>query len=56
MSESRGAPGAKTGGAWEAYRASGVDIDAGEKAVELMRASVAATRRPEVLGGLGFFQ
>jgi phosphoribosylformylglycinamidine cyclo-ligase len=49
------ASGAKTGGAWEAYRASGVDIDAGEKAVELMRASVAATRRPEVLGGLGGF-
>jgi phosphoribosylformylglycinamidine cyclo-ligase len=32
-----------------------VDIDAGEKAVELMRASVAATRRPEVIGGLGGF-
>jgi phosphoribosylformylglycinamidine cyclo-ligase len=52
MSEARGV---KTGGAWEAYRASGVDIDAGEKAVDLMRASVAATRRPEVLGGLGGF-
>jgi phosphoribosylformylglycinamidine cyclo-ligase len=54
MSEARGR-GAKTGGAWEAYRAAGVDIDAGEKAVELMRASVAATRRPEVIGGLGGF-
>jgi phosphoribosylformylglycinamidine cyclo-ligase len=52
MSEVRGA---KTGGAWDAYRAAGVDIDAGEKAVELMRASVAATRRPEVIGGLGGF-
>jgi phosphoribosylformylglycinamidine cyclo-ligase len=47
--------GAKSGGAWDAYRAAGVDIDAGEKAVELMRASVAATRRPEVIGGLGGF-
>jgi len=32
-----------------------VDIDAGERAVELMRASVDATRRPEVIGGLGGF-
>ncbi|HEU6440407.1 MAG TPA: phosphoribosylformylglycinamidine cyclo-ligase [Terriglobales bacterium] len=48
-------PGAKQGGAWEAYRNSGVDIDAGERAVELMRASIAATRRPEVIGGLGGF-
>jgi phosphoribosylformylglycinamidine cyclo-ligase len=32
-----------------------VDIDAGERAVELMRGSVAATRRPEVIGGLGGF-
>jgi phosphoribosylformylglycinamidine cyclo-ligase len=52
VSEARGA---KSGGAWDAYRAAGVDIDAGEKAVELMRASVAATRRPEVIGGLGGF-
>ena len=36
--------GAKSGGAWDAYRGAGVDIDAGERAVELMRASVAATR------------
>jgi phosphoribosylformylglycinamidine cyclo-ligase len=47
--------GAKTGGAWDAYRRAGVDIDAGEKAVELMRASIEATRRPEVIGGLGGF-
>jgi phosphoribosylformylglycinamidine cyclo-ligase len=45
----------KSGGAWEAYREAGVDIDAGEKAVELMRSAVEATRRPEVLGGLGGF-
>ena len=47
--------GAKTGGAWGPYRDAGVDIDAGERAVDLMRASVAATRRPEVIGGLGGF-
>ena len=45
--------GAKSGGAWGAYRDSGVDIDAGERAVELMRSAVEATRRPEVVGGLG---
>ena len=49
------APGAKAGGAWGAYSAAGVDIDAGERAVELMRASVDATLRPEVIGGLGGF-
>ena len=38
-----------------AYARSGVDVAAGERAVELMRASVASTRRPEVLGGLGGF-
>jgi len=38
-----------------AYAAAGVDVDAGERAVELMRAAVDATRRPEVLGGLGGF-
>ena len=35
--------------------ASGVDVDAGERAVELMRAHVDSTRRPEVVGGLGGF-
>jgi phosphoribosylformylglycinamidine cyclo-ligase len=38
-----------------AYARAGVDVAAGERAVELMRASVASTRRPEVLGGLGGF-
>ncbi len=37
------------------YAGSGVDIDAGERAVELMKAAVARTRRPEVVGGLGGF-
>jgi phosphoribosylformylglycinamidine cyclo-ligase len=38
-----------------AYRAAGVDVAAGERAVDLMRASVESTRRPEVIGGLGGF-
>ncbi len=38
-----------------AYVASGVDVAAGDRAVELMRAAVDATRRPEVLGGFGGF-
>ncbi|HEU4920988.1 MAG TPA: AIR synthase related protein, partial [Candidatus Limnocylindrales bacterium] len=38
-----------------AYAASGVDVEAGEAAVELMRAAVESTRRPEVIGGLGGF-
>ena len=37
------------------YRAAGVDIAAGERAVDLMRASVARTAGPEVIGGLGGF-
>jgi phosphoribosylformylglycinamidine cyclo-ligase len=37
------------------YRRAGVDVDAGERAVELMRAHVDSTRRPEVVGGLGGF-
>ena len=38
-----------------AYAAAGVDIDAGDKAVELMKAWVAKTERPEVIGSLGGF-
>jgi len=37
------------------YAASGVDIDAGERAVTLMRSAVERTNRPEVVGGLGGF-
>ncbi|HEX2754466.1 MAG TPA: phosphoribosylformylglycinamidine cyclo-ligase [Candidatus Limnocylindrales bacterium] len=37
------------------YAAAGVDVEAGDRAVELMRASVERTRRPEVLGELGGF-
>ncbi len=45
----------KTAADRSAYAASGVDVAAGDRAVELMRASVASTMRPEVLGGLGGF-
>jgi phosphoribosylformylglycinamidine cyclo-ligase len=38
-----------------AYAAAGVDVTAGDRAVELMRAHVESTRRPEVVGGLGGF-
>ncbi|HLO35082.1 MAG TPA: phosphoribosylformylglycinamidine cyclo-ligase [Candidatus Deferrimicrobium sp.] len=38
-----------------AYAAAGVDVAAGDRAVELMRAAVERTRRPEVLGGFGGF-
>ncbi len=38
-----------------AYRAAGVDVEAGERAVDLMRAHVESTRRAEVVGGLGGF-
>ncbi len=37
------------------YAAAGVDVEAGDAAVELMKASVRAATRPEVLGGLGGF-
>lgn len=37
------------------YKSAGVDIEAGYKAVELMKKHVKATMRPEVLGGLGGF-
>ena len=37
------------------YKSAGVDIEAGYKAVELMKKHVAKTMREEVLGGLGGF-
>ncbi len=37
------------------YAAAGVDTEAGDRAVELMKASVQRAQRPEVLGGLGGF-
>jgi phosphoribosylformylglycinamidine cyclo-ligase len=38
-----------------AYAAAGVDVAAGERAVELIRGAVASTERAEVLGGIGGF-
>jgi phosphoribosylformylglycinamidine cyclo-ligase len=37
------------------YSAAGVDIEAGDRAVELMKSKVARATRPEVVGGLGGF-
>jgi phosphoribosylformylglycinamidine cyclo-ligase len=37
------------------YAAAGVDIAAGDRAVELMRSAVARTAGPEVIGGIGGF-
>ena len=39
----------------EAYRAAGVDIDAGNEAVRRMKAHVRRTLRPEVIGDIGGF-
>ncbi|MFK4146259.1 phosphoribosylformylglycinamidine cyclo-ligase [Streptomyces sp. NPDC004065] len=44
-----------TGASGASYAAAGVDIEAGDRAVELMKEWVRKTRRPEVLGGLGGF-
>ena len=38
-----------------AYAASGVSIEAGDRAVELMKEWVDKARRPEVVGGIGGF-
>jgi phosphoribosylformylglycinamidine cyclo-ligase len=37
------------------YAAAGVDVEAGDRAVDLMKRWVAKTQRPEVVGGLGGF-
>ena len=44
-----------TGGSEASYSAAGVDIEAGERAVDLMKAAVERTQRPELLTGLGGF-
>jgi phosphoribosylformylglycinamidine cyclo-ligase len=46
---------AKEAGPRTAYARAGVDVDAGERAVALMRGAVEATHGPAVLGGLGGF-
>ncbi len=38
-----------------AYAAAGVSIEAGDRAVELMKASIEKARRPEMIGGIGGF-
>ena len=45
----------KGGASRSAYARAGVDVAAGNLAVERMRAAVDSTRRPEVVGGLGGF-
>ncbi|MCX5199889.1 phosphoribosylformylglycinamidine cyclo-ligase [Streptomyces sp. NBC_00237] len=42
-------------GTGASYAAAGVDIEAGDRAVELMKEWVKKTKRPETLGGLGGF-
>lgn len=42
-------------GSGASYASAGVDIEAGDRAVELMKEWVRKTRRPEVVGGLGGF-
>ncbi len=37
------------------YSAAGVDTEAGDKAVELMKAAISATHGPDILGGVGGF-
>jgi len=39
----------------DAYAKSGVDVEAGERAVALMKQSVLAASRPEVVGDFGGF-
>ncbi|GDY75694.1 hypothetical protein SAV31267_051790 [Streptomyces avermitilis] len=48
----QGTPSPGTGAS---YASAGVDIEAGDRAVELMKEWVKKTQRPEVLGGLGGF-
>ncbi|MFV0458738.1 MAG: phosphoribosylformylglycinamidine cyclo-ligase [Actinomycetales bacterium] len=48
-------PPATAGPAGVTYAAAGVDVEAGDRAVELMKAAVAATHSSRVLGGIGGF-
>jgi phosphoribosylformylglycinamidine cyclo-ligase len=49
------APAALREGGGLTYAGAGVDVDAGDQAVAMMRAAVEATHGPRVLGGLGGF-
>jgi len=55
VSNLQGNDGAPRGQGGLSYRASGVDIDAGNEAVRRIKALVGATRRPEQIGDLGGF-
>jgi phosphoribosylformylglycinamidine cyclo-ligase len=55
VAEDRSRPAGKGDAERPAYAASGVDVAAGDRAVDLMRAHVESTYRPEVVGGLGGF-
>ena len=55
MAERSPGTGGKGSARREAYVAAGVSVAAGDRAVELMRADVESTFRPEVVGGLGGF-
>jgi phosphoribosylformylglycinamidine cyclo-ligase len=55
VADDRSSSGGKGGADRTAYVASGVDVAAGDRAVDLMRAHVESTYRPEVVGGLGGF-
>lgn len=50
-----GGAGAHPAYAGPTYAGSGVDVAAGERAVDLMRAAVARTAGPDVVGGIGGF-
>lgn len=52
---SRDATSGTDAGSGASYRAAGVDIEAGDRAVELMRSKVKKTFRPEVVGNIGGF-
>ena len=49
-----GGPTYKRGGG-STYKGAGVDVEAGDRAVQLMRRHTSSTNRPEVLGGIGGF-
>lgn len=48
-------PGDQSVGQGLTYAAAGVDVEAGDRAVELMKAAVSATHTADVVGGLGGF-
>lgn len=54
-SEAGGGQGSTTEGRSVSYRDAGVDVEAGDRAVQLMRQHVARATRPEVVGSLGGF-